>query len=164
MREIPLTQGRVALVDDEDYEALVAMGSWCVQIAPYTAYAVRRDPSPDARAGKLLRMHSVLTGWPLVDHRDGNGLNNQRQNLRPATKSQNLQNSRIHGRNTSGYRGVSHDSDRAVAWHAYISIAGKRVSLGRYPTAIEAAHVYDAAAREHFGEYARPNFPIERTA
>lgn len=103
-------------------------------------------------------MHTLLTGWPLVDHRDGDGLNNRMDNLRPATCAQNSANQARPVSNTSGYKGVSWRK-RDRRWYAYIKVNGKQCHLGSYATAQDAAHAYDAAAIAAWGEYARPNFP-----
>lgn len=162
MREIPLTKGLVTVVDDADYDVVVAVGSWCAKLAPRTAYAVRGHLYPRGVRG-LLALHTFLTGWSLVDHRDGDGLNNRRSNLRNATKAQNSQNAGPAIHNTSGYRGVSRDHDRDPGWHAYITVDRRRISLGRFSTAEEAAVAYDVMAVRHFGEFAHPNFPDRST-
>lgn len=148
--EIPTTAGLVILVDAEDRERVTAAGRWTVTERPHTSYAVRQE------RGQLVYLHTFLTGWPLVDHRNGNGLDNRRANLRPATKSTNAANSRIRSDNTSGYRGVTR---RGRRWVAQITHAGTHHYLGIFVTPEEGARAYDAAALEHFGEFARLNFP-----
>lgn len=149
MREIPLTCGYVAIVDDGDFERLVAMGSW--RARPSSArrvYAVRDDS---------IYMHRVVIGAPVgrhVDHRDGNGLNNQRANLRLATCTQNLWNSAPRGDRT--IKGVM--LHRGL-YRARIRVNGKRIHLGLFASVELAAAAYDAAALEYFGEFARLNFP-----
>ena len=103
-------------------------------------------------------MHKLLTGWPLTDHADHDGLNNQRYNLRPATSGQNLQNSlpRISAR--SPYKGAIWNSQQRK-WQAEIRMDGRKRHLGYFLSDLEAAYTYDAAARELFGEFACPNFP-----
>lgn len=146
---IPISRGLVALVDEEDYERLTAMGKWYAHPSGNTVYA-RRD-----RDGM---MHTVITGWPMVDHKDGNGLNNQRANLRPTDHASNLANSRIRKDNTSGFKGV-HLHVPPPRWVAAIRSGKKRRALGRFKSREEAAAAYDIAAREEFGEFANPNFP-----
>jgi len=157
--EIPLTQGQVALVDEADYEALVAAGKWQALPAPNTFYAFRKSSRRD---GKRLGvyMHTLLTGWPYVDHIDGNGLDNRRQNLRAATHSKNMMNRGPQSNNTSGFKGVCRNR---LKWRAQIGLDGRHIHLGTFATPQEAAHAYDAAAVELFGEYARPNFLQEIT-
>jgi hypothetical protein len=95
-----------------------------------------------------------------VDHIDDDPLNNRRSNLRIASRFQNLGNTRRRADNTSGFKGVSW-SNRFRYWVASIGYAGAKRHLGCYPTAEQAAHAYDEAAREMFGEFARVNFPQE---
>lgn len=102
---IPLTQGYVATIDAADLH-LVDGYTWTAIVRPYTVYAYRKDPG----TGKNVHLHRVIMGDPeglTVDHRDGNGLNNTRSNLRSATKAQNNRNQRVTPRNTSGVKGVS---------------------------------------------------------
>lgn len=157
VKEIPLTQGGVALVDDEDYEALAAH-RWCFGAK---RYAVRRVP------GGTVYMHRAITGagsGQVVDHANRDTLNNTRANLRVCTQGQNLQNqaispSRKWGKRPSRYKGVSWVSHvKSVPWKARIKQAGKYVELGHFATEEEAAHAYDLAALRLFGEFARPNF------
>jgi hypothetical protein len=152
--EIPLTRGLVAVVDAEDVERVLAAGKWQALVGDHTTYAQRNVYEQGQRRTVLL--HTFLTGWPRVDHRDGNGLNNRRSNLRPATARQNMQNRRIQSNNTSGYKGVGRQWNR---WRATIQIDGRQVHLGTFGDPADAARAYDAAAREHFGEFARLNFP-----
>ncbi len=102
-----------------------------------------------------------MTGeWPTfqIDHIDTNRANNQWANLRQASQSQNLMNSSCHYDNSSGIKGVSWSEERQK-WVAQIRIAGKNRQLGRFNSKQEAADCYNAAARLHFGEYARPSMP-----
>jgi hypothetical protein len=103
-------------------------------------------------------MHRQIMGSPrcCVDHKDGNGLNNQRSNLRCCTTSQNNRNSKIYRTNTSGFRGVVW-SKKMNRWVAQIRVGGKSFYLGSYCTKNEAARVYDAKAKEVAGEFARLN-------
>jgi len=101
-------------------------------------------------------MHTFLTGWPMVDHRNGNGLDNRRANLRPATKSQNGANRLIAASNKSGFKGVDLKKGR---WRAQIKVVGSKIHLGYFDLAEEAARAYDMAAIEAFGEFATLNFP-----
>jgi hypothetical protein len=152
MREIALTQGKVALVDDEDFE-LVSQWKWCVLRGKYTWYAVR-----GCADGKSVLLHREILGLSAgmgdyVDHKDGDGLNNQRSNLRIATQSQNNANARNRLNVSSPYKGVCWDKARNV-WMARIS----EIFLGRFSSEEDAARAYDEAAVERFGEYARTNF------
>jgi len=158
MREIPLTRGMIALVDDGDYAGVVAAGKWCAVASTRggTYYAVHSIVR--ASGGRVLqRMHNFLTGWSLTDHVNGDGLDNRRGNLRQATHAQNMGNQRLRSNNTSGYKGVSRSNQK---WQAHVFPAGRSVYLGRFATPEEAARAYDDAAAEHFGEFARLNFPV----
>lgn len=154
MIEVPLTRGLVAVIDDEDAAAVLAAGPWHAVPGATTHYA-RRAVWSGGRAHQV-SLHTFLTGWSRVDHADGDGLNNRRANLRPATNAQNGQNRAIQRNNASGYKGVSWHRG---AWRAVIWLDGRSVHLGRYADPADAARAYDAAAREAFGEFARVNFP-----
>jgi hypothetical protein len=156
-REIPLTQGRVALVDDSDYEAVLAVGKWHLSTCDGRLYA------QNAKSKSVIRLHKFLTGWPLVDHVNGDGLDNRRANLRRATASQNSANIDPPSHNTSGYKGVTLYK-RTGRWRGHITVDGTQRHLGYFATAEEAARAYDAAALATWGEFARPNFPEERAS
>lgn len=162
MKEITLTQGYVAMVDDEDFEYL-NQWNWCAETKQKrkVIYAKRTRCS----SGKRIRMHRLIMGVadtskPDIDHRDGNGLNNQKYNLRIATNSQNGMNRGANSNNTSGYKGVSKDKNRNEnPWKAAIKHNDKRIHLGYYSTPEQAAQVYDTKALELYGEFAWLNFP-----
>lgn len=149
MKQIPLTQGFVALVDDEDYPVLRQI-EWCAARRPHTTYA---------RNASTL-MHRLILSGPDgdVDHRNGNGLDNRRANLRVTTRRLNNANARPRS-GSSAFKGVSWDAARA-RWTAGISAGGgKRRSLGRFDDEQEAALAYDQAARDAYGAFAALNFP-----
>lgn len=174
MREIPLTRGKVAIVDDEDYEWL-NQWKWHPNCPGKSAtwYAVRREydrqiylTSRNHGAGSSVLMHRavaersgiITTGSPFeIDHRDGDGLHNWRSNLRPSTRLQNGSNMRKRPGTSSIYKGV-HFFRRDGNWQAYIAPRRHRVHLGYFDSEIEAALAYDRAARFFFGEFARTNF------
>lgn len=153
---IPLTQNKFAIVDDQDYH-LVSGFKWSAERSSdgLRYYAVRND------GGKIVRMHRVIMGFPdgNVDHRDANGLNNSRSNLRVATTAQNGANNRMPRNNTSGFRGVSWNKSHGK-WQVSIEHQGKRHARCWIDTPEEAARIYDAMARKLHGEYARLNFPL----
>lgn len=157
MKKIPLTQGKFALVDDADFDWL-NQWKWCAHKTKNTWYACRnapRGPGLPGRRGQLILMHRLLLpGAQLKDHRDGDGLNNQRHNLRQATYRQNGGNANLSKRNKSGFRGVYFSRDHN-AWTSQVN----RQHLGYFSTVEEAARAYDKAAVELFGEFARLNFP-----
>jgi len=157
-REIPLTKGFVALVDDEDYDRVMAAGSWRTLSGRCGLMYARRHVRVDGRRVVDEVLHRFLTGWPLVDHINGDGLDNRRANLRPATTSQNLANRRIQCNNRSGFKGVGWHTSTGK-WRSRIVVDGKRFNLGAFTTPEAAALAYDAAARELHGEFACVNFP-----
>lgn len=155
MKEIKLTRNKVALVDDEDFEYL-SQFNWRALKDHNTWYAVRY--SSDNSSIKMHReLMNVADRKILVDHKDQNGLNNTKDNLRLCTHAQNMANRKFQANNTSGYRGVAWDK-KNKKWRAAIKINGKTTSLGNYDDPIEAAKVRDAAALKYYGEFARLNF------
>ena len=154
-REIPLTQGYVAIVDDDMYEYLMQW-KWTYS----NGYAVRADKSGWSR-GQVL-MHRVVAQAPDgidVDHKDLDRLNCTRENLRLASRSQNGANRPATKRNTTGYKGVQPSGNAYKRpYRAEIRFLGKNIYLGSFETAEEAARAYDAKAVELFGEFAYTNF------
>ncbi|MBM0275132.1 AP2 domain-containing protein [Micromonospora tarensis] len=152
--EIPLTQGHVALVDDEDAE-LVLPFTWRAESRGEVLYAVRTVPagSPVSRY-----MHKLLTGYDRTDHANGNGLDNRRANLRRATHAQNASNMVAHRDSASRFKGVTWHAQRR-RWTARIASAGRYLYLGLFDDDEAAARAYDERARELFGEFAAVNFP-----
>lgn len=161
MKEIPLTQGFVALVDEEDYEA-ASRFRWCVHShdGGVRYYARRRVRVSEPYQSVQITLHMWLTGWPYTDHINGNGLDNRRSNLRQVTHAQNCANQRRPRSNTSGFKGVSWRKD-IQRWAAYIRNNGEASHLGMFDSKEEAARAYDAAALTVWGEYAALNFPLE---
>lgn len=151
MREVPLTRGYVALVDDADYE-LVIQCQWSARPSGRTVYAQRR------LGDTTQSLHTLLTGWSYVDHRNGDGLDNQRDNLRESTHAQNMYNKRLYTNSACGFKGVTLRK-RDGRWQAQIQCAKKHYHLGYHDTAEAAARAYDLAARKLFGEFAHINFP-----
>jgi hypothetical protein len=162
-REIPLTRGYVAVVDASDYPAL-SQHKWCALKSGHTVYAVRAVPKGSGRG--MICMHRAILGLPLgrvpmVDHINGNGLDNRRANLRLASRSDNGANRRKFAIGASRFKGVTLKRGR---WCAAIRRLGKAHHIGYYGTEEEAARAYDAAARERFGNFALLNFPTEAVA
>lgn len=148
------------MVDDADYEWL-SQWKWHALKGRNTDYAYRGRLVSDTVAGKGgISMHRVLLDAPpgmAVDHRDGDGLNNVRSNIRLVTNAQNTWNSSSRG-GSSRFKGVCRS--RRGHWQASITIDGRQRSLGYdFLTEEEAARVYDAAALDLYGEFARLNFP-----
>lgn len=157
MKEIQLTQGKVALVDDEDYEYLNQF-KWYAHKdykSPNIWYAVRSEYTK----GKLtmISMHWVIMNKKLIDHVDTDGLNNQKYNLRHCTRQQNSQNKNVYKNSTSTFKGVCWNIIKQK-WQTSIGYNSKRIFLGYYISKIEAAKEYDIKAKELFGEFANLNF------
>jgi hypothetical protein len=123
-------------LDEEDYETVMSGGRWHVSRESDRYYAVRHVRRPDGR-WTTQPMHALVTGVKGVDHIDGNGLNNQRSNLRPATDAQNAQNRALRNDNVSGFRGVA--QTRSGGWLAYAHSSGKQVYGGIHKTPEAAA-------------------------
>jgi hypothetical protein len=156
MKQIPLTQGKFALVDDADLEWL-SQYKWRIHKKPGGRFYARTSIKING-VWKTVGMHQLIMGLPEqeVDHRNRNGLDNQRCNLRECSRSHNQQNT-IRPGGTSSFKGVSWQSSRRK-WLAAICVNQKRINLGRYINEIDAAKAYDEAAKLHFGENALTNF------
>ena len=157
MKEIKLTQGYSSMVDDDLFDYL-NQWKWQVVKDSHTNYAVRNEGKFPFR--KRIKMHrEIMKPSPnmQVDHVDGNGLNNVRENLRVCTQSQNKKNARKRKDSTSGFKGVTYYK-RYGNWRSQIAVNGKRINLGYFSDPIDAAHAYDNAAREYHGEFANTNF------
>jgi hypothetical protein len=158
VREIPLTKGYVALVDDEDFERVggfkwTAMEKRRVD-GTIRVYAYRKVEQ------KSVYLHRVIMAAPAgfdVDHEDGDGLNCVRSNMRLSSRAQNLANQRRNGHNTSGYKGVSATPNGR--WYAHIGFQWQKFKFGTFDAPEFAAAVYDAAARHFHGPFALTNFP-----
>jgi hypothetical protein len=158
-RRIPLGEGYWTFVDPDIYYRLSGF-NWTIYGNGQKFYATRFI---DAGPGKTkpLRIHREIMNAPpgvLVDHRDGNTLDNRRANLRLATHSQNSCNRRKRKNTSSRFIGVYFDKYRQC-WGACIRYHGKNIWLGRFDSEIDAALAYDAAARIYHGQFARLNFP-----
>lgn len=161
---IPLTQGKFATVSACDYDFLMQW-KWIAHKQPtsygYNWYAVRHIARPSR---KMARMHrevakrAGLPDCPRYDHRDKNGLNNSRENLRACTHRQNIINGTKRANATSQYKGVSWHKTHNT-WRATIVIDGKQKHLCSSHDELKCALAYDAAARKYFGEFACVNFP-----
>jgi hypothetical protein len=158
MREIPLTQGYVALVDDEDFERFGHL-KWCVAIGMngHVQHAKRRISKVPNVCVTLHREIMQAAPHEVVDHKNGNPLDCRRENLRRTTQHRNTQNKGLHhNKQTSKYKGVSKTQQGNYRARIY---AGHEIWLGRFDNEEDAARAYDEAARKHFGEFAALNFP-----
>jgi len=168
MMTVPLggkrAAGRVALVDDQDWE-LDSQYRWHIfeviragrNNGPYAVTTIRL---PDGKRCALY-MHNLVMGRLGVDHQNHDGLDNQRANLRPATRDQNMHNLRSRIASSSSFKGVSWDRGNRK-WKAQIVIGGRKRHLGLFAAGDDAARAYDAAALAAWGEYAWLNFPAGR--
>ncbi len=156
----PSHQGMFATVDAADFEEL-NQWKWSAEKRGGTFYAIRCVRGTSGKK-TTIRMHRQIVNAPEgceVDHADGNCLHNRRENLRACSVAENQQN-RSSVRGASRYKGVLLDRSHGF-WKAKIIVNGKRLMLGSFQTEDAAARRYDQAAKAHFGEFARLNFPGE---
>lgn len=160
-RTIPLTQGYEAIVNESDYPQ-VSQFSWHAEInkrgLKTDVYAARWIVGLNGKRRRM-RMHVELMGYKQgmeVDHRDRNGLNNCRSNLRFATHADNSRNASIRQDNTSGFKGVTFEpyTRGSKKWKSTIQYDKRRITIGRYLTAKDAAMAYNDKAMRLFGEFA----------
>jgi len=163
-RLIPLTRGMSAIVDTEDFERVSALTWHAVNTPKGSQWWYAEHRYKDGRVSRGFSLHRFILGVTdpaiKVDHRDGNGLNNSKTNLRSCTPAQNRANSRKQPNTTSRFKGV-HRRKTETKFVAAIKIANKSKYLGAFENEEDAARAYDAAAKAHHGEFAKPNFPME---
>lgn len=160
MQLIPPSNGGYAKVSDEDFEYL-SRWKWCRFEKDGTIAS-----SETSRYGHITIYMSILVAVRMglnvdkfdIDHRDRIRSNNQRENLREATRSQNNMNKGVRSDNTSGFKGVNY-CKRQCKWVSRIGYGGKRMHIGYFDTPEEAAKAYDRAAKDLHGEFAFLNFP-----
>ncbi len=158
MKQIPLTKGQYALVDDEDYEFLMQW-KWHYTVKGYAARSVRLDSVNGKQRCQTIYMHTVLLNTPKgrhTDHKDGNRLNNSRANIRVCTASENHCNRQPLTGCSSEYKGVSWHS-RHKKWRAKIATNGRSFHLGYFDDEASAATAYNIAALQQHKEFARIN-------
>ena len=156
-----LTQGKVVMVDTELYHLLTDYSWHAVSTKRMSRWYAKTDICVDGKF-RGLPMHRLIINAPRdvsVDHVNGNGLDNRLSNLRLCTNQQNICNSAIRKDNSSGYKGV-HRRYNGL-YQARIIRNGARISLGHYDDPCLAAHIYDAAAKYFYGEFAKVNFENE---
>ena len=162
-RRIPLSRGKYAIVDPDDYER-IRKYKWYVCPSDRTYYAIRGQWSPRLRKRLTIAMHREVIDVPddlYVDHINHHGWDNRKANLRPATAADNARNSRYPKINTtSKYRGVWYNKKKK-RWRAVIGLNNTRKIIGNFRDEIDAAKAYDRAAKKHYGQFAILNFPNE---
>lgn len=162
---ILLTKGKYAIVDTEDYDR-ISTHSWYAQKAMHTFYAERAFYTNGRKGDRfILLMHREVMGMipgdgRMVDHKNRNGLDCRKENLRETTYGLNNYNSRLRKTNTSGYRGVTW-SNQNKKWMAQINFNNIHFTCGFYDDKSNAAKAYDEAAIKYYGNNAILNFPKE---
>ena len=156
---IPLSQGKFAEIDDEDY-GLISKYTWSASKDCNTWYAVSNTPKGETGKRGHISMHRLIMGFPnvKVDHWDGDGLNNKRGNLRKASDLENAWNRRARRiEKSSRFKGVKLDTQKK-RWACKICVDGKTYAVQPFDIEQEAAMAYDSMARYYFGEFAKTNF------
>ena len=159
-RRIPLTQGKYAIIDPDDYER-INRHKWYTYMKNRTYYAIRGQWSPSQGKRLTISMHREILRVPddlFVDHINHNGSDNRKANLRPATPADNARYARYPKINTSSkYRGVWYNK-QTKKWRASIVVNRKRKHLGYFFDEVDAGKAYDKAAKKHYKEFAILNF------
>lgn len=157
---IPLTKGRYAIVDKDDFEELSRHIWYCGG----DGYAARRETTYDesgVRMTRIVKMHRIIINAPNdveVDHINRNRIDNRRSNLRLCTRSENATNRARQANSHGRFKGITF-AKNANLWRARIHVHGKTIQLGYFQSDIDAARAYDRAAIQYFGEFALLNFP-----
>ncbi len=158
MKKIKLTQNKYTLVDDSDFKILNQY-KWHLHFDRYNYYAIRNIPaSQNNGIRSVISIHISLLGRKKgkeIDHIDGDGLNNQRKNLRWSSHSQNLRNRDIQLNNKSGFTGVS--LHKCGKWRACCYLNKKQYHLGLFDDIIKAANAYKKFVKKHYKEFRRSN-------
>lgn len=152
---VRLTRGYTAVIDAADV-GFVEGFNWHSAVFKGTAYAVRNAPKP-CGGQSTLRMHRIITSAQeslVVDHINGDGLDNRRQNLRVVSHALNMRNQSLRSDNKSGLKGIRW-REPTQKWNAYINVDGKHYSLGHYATKEEAYAAYIEGSKRFHGEFAR---------
>jgi HNH endonuclease/AP2 domain len=160
-RRIYLGEGKWTLLDVKDYYRL-RIFKWIIYGNGTNLYAVRHQLIEPNKT-KTVYMHREIMNPPaglVVDHRNCDGLDNRKDNLRFATHAQNTRNRRKKKNASSQFLGVYFNKEKST-WDSQIMHNGKKIWVGRFKTEIDAARAYDAAALKYHKEFARLNFPKE---
>lgn len=157
MKKISLTKGFYAYVDDNDFDFL-NQWNWTYMKVGKSAYAYRTVRNKLTKKAKSILMHRIILNPPeglVCDHVDGNGLNNQRSNLRLATRSQNCANSKTHIKTKTGVKGIYpiNHADGSVKYTATMCVNYKMLYFGIYDTIKEAKLAWTAGAKQYQGEF-----------
>ena len=162
-RRIRLTQNKYAIIDPDDYPK-ISKYKWHAAKGGTTFYVVRSKWCKITKICRDVRMHRVIIEVPddyYVNHINGNGLDNRKANLRPATAAQNNQNARRPKRNAySKYRGVTWEKSKQ-RWRAHLSCNKRTIHAGYFNDELKAANAYDNAAKKYHREFAVLNFPSQ---
>ena len=158
MKKIKLTQGKYALIDNEDFKRINQF-KWHANFIDGYWRAMRNIRKPNGKRETQL-MHRFIMNTPKgmdTDHKNHDGLDNQKHNLRICTMAQNQHNQKLRQNTSSKYKGVTWH-EQLKKWRTRIRLNGKRIHLGYYINEIKAARAYDMKAKELFGEFAYLNF------
>jgi len=159
-KQIQLTKGYHATVDDEDFDWLMQHSWWVKDTDAHVCYAGSWIKGKNIGMHRLiLQRHGLLKDGLVIDHIDGDGLNNQKANLRTCTRAENMRNRR--GPFKNGYLGICRTKSKKNPWAARIGLNGKLIHLGVFPTREEAARARDLASIKYHGEFAMLNFPSD---
>lgn len=155
MNIIKLTKGYEAIVDEDNYNEL-SKYKWYYHNSGYAIRSIRKNDKKFT-----IYMHrEILKNEKFIDHINGNGLDNRKENLRECSHKENIRNRNKQKNNTSGFKGVFWDKNKNV-YKAQIKVNQKNIYLGSFTDKEEAAKIYDKAAIKYFGEFARLNFSNE---
>lgn len=160
MKEIPLTQGQIAIIDDEMFDR-VSYFKWHAYKHGNTYYAKTAIRLSNGKQ-TIIKMHQLVLGFPnsRIDHKNGNGCDNRVSNIREATNRQNGMNRKKSKGTSSQYKGV-YLNRRVNKWQAAIVVNGDNIYLGMFTNEVDAAIAYDNAAIYYFKEFANLNFPLK---
>jgi len=158
VREIKLTRDKIAFVDDDDYE-IVTQSKWYAQRCRKFNWYAKRARFNEGKK-QVEAMHHLILGCGFIDHINGNGLDNRKENLRFVTNQENTYNQRKRP-GTSQYKGVCWDKESGK-WLVQIQVDGRRKKIGRFDDELVAALAWDEAARIYYKGFAAVNFPINK--